>query len=87
MTTLDRGGRDRLAALADHLPASPGKGAKTVPVDEELLELAVVLLGQFSAAFLDEPIGRAACTVAERLQVSVPLTAILALEDDTIGEV
>lgn len=48
-------------------------------MDETLLELAVALLGQFSAAFGDEPIGRAAGTVADRLQLSVPMTAILTL--------
>ncbi|MFB7909816.1 hypothetical protein ACFC1T_25605 [Kitasatospora sp. NPDC056076] len=50
-------------------------------MDEALLELGVALLGQFSAAFHGEPIGRAAGIVADRLQLSVPMTAILAMKN------
>lgn len=49
-------------------------------MDEALLEAAVALLGQFSLSFTGEPIGRAAGTVADRLQLSVPMTAILAMK-------
>ncbi|MFG3043287.1 hypothetical protein ACGFYZ_40960 [Streptomyces sp. NPDC048330] len=79
-TALDRGERDQIAALVQALPAVPGTGTKSVRVDVALLELAVVLLGQYSAAFGDEPVGRAAGTVADRLQFSVPMTAILAMK-------
>ncbi|MFE2728147.1 hypothetical protein [Kitasatospora sp. NPDC059327] len=78
-TALDRGERDQLAALLERLPAVPGNDSKSVRVDETLLEAAVALLGQFSAAFTGEPVGRAAGIVADRLQLSVPMTAILAL--------
>ncbi|MER8188548.1 hypothetical protein [Kitasatospora sp. NPDC094015] len=79
-TTLDRQGRDQLAALVDQLPAVPRHGSRTIPVDDVLLELTAVLVGQLSAAFRDEPIGRAADVVADRLQLSVPMTSILALK-------
>ncbi|WP_371493443.1 hypothetical protein OG871_39215 [Kitasatospora sp. NBC_00374] len=79
-TALDRGERDQLAALVEALSAVPGNDSKSVRVDETLLETAVALLGQLSAAFRDEPISRAAGTVADRLQLSVPMTAILAMK-------
>ncbi|WP_354638060.1 hypothetical protein [Kitasatospora camelliae] len=63
------------------MPAAPGADARSVSVDEEVLELAVVLLGQFSLAFGDEPIGTAAMTVADRLQLSVPMVSLLALKN------
>ncbi|MFD9123556.1 hypothetical protein [Kitasatospora sp. NPDC059571] len=84
-TALDRGERDQLAALVDHLPAVPDNDTKLVRVDEPLLELAVALPGQFSAAFSSEPIGRAAGTVADRLQLSVPMTALLAMKTKLAG--
>ncbi|MFG2825466.1 hypothetical protein ACGFX4_39325 [Kitasatospora sp. NPDC048365] len=40
---------------------------------------AVALLGQFSVAFTGEPIARAAATVADRLQLTMPMTGLLAL--------
>ncbi|MER8188180.1 hypothetical protein [Kitasatospora sp. NPDC094015] len=79
-TTLDREGRNQLAALVDQLPAVPPDGSRTIPVDNTLLELAATLVGQLSATFHDEPLGRAAGLVADRLQLSVPMTAILALK-------
>ncbi|WP_369184919.1 hypothetical protein [Streptomyces sp. Y1] len=79
-TALDRADRDQLAAIVAALPAVPGKDTRSVRVDGPLLEAAVALLGQFSLAFCDEPIGRAAGTIADRLQLSVPMTAILALK-------
>ncbi|KJS61423.1 hypothetical protein VM95_14755 [Streptomyces rubellomurinus] len=50
-------------------------------MDETLLEVAIVMLGLFSAAFADEPIGRATGMVAGRLELNVPMTAILALRN------
>ncbi|MFB7664040.1 hypothetical protein ACFC1R_08840 [Kitasatospora sp. NPDC056138] len=80
-TTLDRGIREGLTALVDRLPVVPGKEATSVRVDEALLEVAIVMLGQLSAAFADEPIGRAARMVPGRLELNVPLTAMIALKN------
>ncbi|MEU9133071.1 hypothetical protein AB0D08_34065 [Kitasatospora sp. NPDC048540] len=79
-TITGRTERDHLASLLDELPQRPGSHSRNVRVDAALLELAAAMLQQLSAAFPDERIGRAAGSVADRIRLNVPLTAILALK-------
>ncbi|MER8186057.1 hypothetical protein [Kitasatospora sp. NPDC094015] len=81
-TILERAGRDRLAAALDRLPTTPEEGGASVPVDAAALEAVVAVLGQYAAQFADEPLGRAVGTLAGRLRLRVPMTALLRLDKE-----
>ncbi|MEU9130445.1 hypothetical protein AB0D08_20500 [Kitasatospora sp. NPDC048540] len=76
-TRLGRADRDRLAAAVLHPSGGAGRKAPAARVDEVVLEAAIALLCQYAAGAADEPIGRAAATVAGRLQLCVPMTALV----------
>ncbi|WP_371502518.1 hypothetical protein OG871_35750 [Kitasatospora sp. NBC_00374] len=85
-TALERDGRDRLAAALDRLPAVSEDRASSVTLDTTVVEAVVAVLGQYSAVFADEPIGRAAATIADRLQLRVPMTSLLRLDKEVGAE-
>ncbi|GJF31069.1 hypothetical protein KNE206_37690 [Kitasatospora sp. NE20-6] len=84
MTTApDRSGRDQLAATVDCMARAPATGVRGVRVDDSLVEATVALLDHLRQTHPGEPIARAARVVADRLQLCVPMTAVLAAKPDT----
>lgn len=70
---IDRASRDQVAALADLLTPDPDEfRPDDVCLDARDLAAAVAVLSAVSDTYRDEPVGRAANILANRLQNAVP---------------